>query len=110
MKQNLVRTIDLIGRALHPDHLKQTDFIFQKRGDLISHLLVSPIPALETNLFLSLVCIVSVQFPSSSASLCLMTSFSLQGYIHAEPVNAPVVTTTRALAISALSTLVYPHS
>lgn len=40
VKQNLIRTIDLIGRALHPDHLKKTDFVFSKRGDLISHLLV----------------------------------------------------------------------
>ena len=40
VKQNLIRTIDLIGRALHPDHLKRTDFVFSKRGDLITHLLV----------------------------------------------------------------------
>lgn len=39
VKQNLIRTIDLIGRALHPDHLKSSDFVFSKRGDLISHLL-----------------------------------------------------------------------
>ena len=41
VKQNLIRTIDLIGRALHPDHLKSRDFVFNKRGDLITHLLVS---------------------------------------------------------------------
>ena len=40
VKQNLIRTIDLIGKALHPDHLKTDDFIFGKRGDLINHLLV----------------------------------------------------------------------
>ncbi|CAI8027036.1 Maestro heat-like repeat-containing protein family member 1 [Geodia barretti] len=39
VKQNLIRTIDLIGRALHPDHLKKDDFIFSKRGDLLNHLL-----------------------------------------------------------------------
>ena len=43
MKQNLIRTIDLIGKALHPDHLKSTEFVFSKRGDLINHLLVSSI-------------------------------------------------------------------
>jgi hypothetical protein len=41
VKQNLIRTIDLIGKALHPDHLKTNEFIFSKRGDLINHLLVS---------------------------------------------------------------------
>ena len=41
MKQNLIRTIDLIGKSLHPNHIKRTDFIFQGRSDLISHLLVS---------------------------------------------------------------------
>jgi hypothetical protein len=39
VKQNLIRTIDLMGRALHPDHLKKDDFIFSKRGDLLNHLL-----------------------------------------------------------------------
>lgn len=39
MKQNLIRTIDLIGRALHPDHLKNGEFVFSKRADLINHLL-----------------------------------------------------------------------
>lgn len=42
VKQNLIRTIDLIGKALHPDHLKSNEFIFNKRGDLINHLLVRP--------------------------------------------------------------------
>ena len=41
VKQNLIRTIDLIGKALHPEHLKNNEFIFNKRGDLIDHLLVS---------------------------------------------------------------------
>lgn len=41
VKQNLIRTIDLIGKALHPDHLKTTNFIFAKRKDLIEHLLVN---------------------------------------------------------------------
>ena len=40
VKQNLIRTIDLIGKALHPDHLKIEGFVFSKRGDLINHLLV----------------------------------------------------------------------
>ena len=69
VKQNLIRTIDLIGRALHPDHLKTNEFIFTKRADLLNHLL---------------------------------------GYIRAEPINAPIATETRALAISALATLSYP--
>ena len=41
MKQNLIRTIDLIGRAVHPDHLKNDEFVFLGRKDLIEHLLVS---------------------------------------------------------------------
>ncbi len=69
VKQNLIRTIDLIGRALHPDHLKTNDFVFSKRGDLINHLL---------------------------------------GYIRAEPINTPIATETRSLAIRGLATLTYP--
>lgn len=33
----------------------------------------------------------------------------VQGYIRAEPINNPVTTETRALAIRGLATLVYPH-
>jgi len=66
VKQNLIRTIDLIGRALHPDHLKSSEFVFSKRGDLINHLL---------------------------------------GYIRSEPINAPISTETRSLAIAGLATL-----
>ena len=40
VKQNLIRAMDLIGRSLHIDHLKKT-FVFNKRVDLINHLLVS---------------------------------------------------------------------
>ena len=40
VKQNLIRTIDLIGKALHPSHLKTTNFVFAKRKDLLEHLLV----------------------------------------------------------------------
>ena len=40
VKQNLIRSMDLIGRSLHTDHLKKT-FVFSKRVDLINHLLVS---------------------------------------------------------------------
>ena len=40
VKQNLIRSMDLIGRSLHIDHLKKT-FVFNKRVDLINHLLVS---------------------------------------------------------------------
>jgi hypothetical protein len=39
VKQNLIRTMELIGRSLHPDHLKQKQFVFHKRVDLINHLL-----------------------------------------------------------------------
>ncbi|XP_064639982.1 maestro heat-like repeat-containing protein family member 1 isoform X2 [Lineus longissimus] len=37
VKQNLIRAIDLIGKALHPTHL-QTQHIFSKRGELLSYL------------------------------------------------------------------------
>lgn len=40
MKQNLIRTVDLIGKSLHPSHLQTTDFVFQKRGDLLVHMQV----------------------------------------------------------------------
>ncbi|XP_071092263.1 maestro heat-like repeat-containing protein family member 1 [Haliotis cracherodii] len=37
VKQNLIRTVDLIGKALHPDHLEQT-YNFSTRGNFIAHL------------------------------------------------------------------------
>ena len=40
VKQNLIRSMDLIGRSLHINHLKKT-FVFNKRVDLFNHLLVS---------------------------------------------------------------------
>lgn len=99
MKQNLIRTIDLIGRALHPDHLKTNDFIFSKRGDLLNHLLVSNGSCIAI-LFL---CMCSVCLTCT----CIYTYF-IQNYIHCEPVAFPITTETRTLAISALATLVYP--
>jgi hypothetical protein len=38
VKQNLIRAVDLIGKSLHPNHLQTTDFVFQKRGDLLVHM------------------------------------------------------------------------
>ncbi|XP_064611998.1 maestro heat-like repeat-containing protein family member 1 [Liolophura sinensis] len=37
VKQNLIRTMELIAKALHPSHL-QTQYTFTKRGDLLTHL------------------------------------------------------------------------
>ena len=39
MKQNLIRTVSLIGDALHPDHL-ETHYRFSARGDFITHMQV----------------------------------------------------------------------
>jgi hypothetical protein len=38
VKENLVRCVDLIGKALHPDHLKTDKFIMHRRGDLLGHM------------------------------------------------------------------------
>ncbi|OWF48217.1 Maestro heat-like repeat-containing protein family member 1 [Mizuhopecten yessoensis] len=37
VKQNLIRTVDLIGKALHPDHLK-SQYNFSNRGEFLNHL------------------------------------------------------------------------
>ena len=39
VKQSLIKTIELIGRSLHPSHLGETTFVFTHRKDLIKHLL-----------------------------------------------------------------------
>ena len=39
MKQNLIKTADLIGKAMHPEHL-QTVHTFTQRGDIVNHLMV----------------------------------------------------------------------
>ncbi|XP_056020899.1 maestro heat-like repeat-containing protein family member 1 isoform X2 [Ostrea edulis] len=37
VKTNLIRTLDLIGKSLHPDHLK-TQYNFTNRGEFINHM------------------------------------------------------------------------
>ncbi|XP_060075327.1 maestro heat-like repeat-containing protein family member 1 isoform X2 [Ylistrum balloti] len=37
VKQNLIRTVDLIGKALHPDHLN-SQYNFSNRGEFLNHL------------------------------------------------------------------------
>lgn len=37
MKQNLIRAVDLIGKSLHPDHLKK-NYPFEKKTSLINHM------------------------------------------------------------------------
>ncbi|XP_022082273.1 maestro heat-like repeat-containing protein family member 1 [Acanthaster planci] len=38
VKQNLIRAVDLIGKALHPDHLKR-NYSFSKKTELLNHML-----------------------------------------------------------------------
>ncbi|PIK34372.1 hypothetical protein BSL78_28805 [Apostichopus japonicus] len=37
VKQNLIRAVDLIGKSLHPDHLKK-NYPFEKKTSLINHM------------------------------------------------------------------------
>lgn len=53
VKQNLIRTLDLIGDALHPDHLKTT-YNFSNRGEFITHLQVYTGPFFPNSLFQNL--------------------------------------------------------
>eukprot|EP00041_Stephanoeca_diplocostata_P036701 m.1350360 g.1350360 ORF g.1350360 m.1350360 type:complete len:1108 (+) comp24920_c0_seq2:247-3570(+) len=39
VKENLIRCVDLIGKSLHPSHLKSDKFVLHRRGDLLSHML-----------------------------------------------------------------------
>lgn len=38
VKQNLIRCVELIGKSLHPDHLKVGSFVLHRRGELLSHM------------------------------------------------------------------------
>eukprot|EP00039_Didymoeca_costata_P018820 m.335101 g.335101 ORF g.335101 m.335101 type:complete len:1638 (-) comp17516_c0_seq1:85-4998(-) len=38
VKENLIRCVDLIGKSLHPSHLKTDKFILHRRGDLLEHM------------------------------------------------------------------------
>jgi len=38
VKENLIRCVDLIGKSLHPSHLKTDKFILHRRADLLKHL------------------------------------------------------------------------
>ena len=39
MKQNLIRAVDLIGTALHTDHLKRL-YSFSKKTELLNHMMM----------------------------------------------------------------------
>lgn len=52
VKENLIRCVDLIGKSLHPSHLKTDKFVFHRRGDLLGHMMayirVEPTTALTS--------------------------------------------------------------
>ncbi|XP_013392835.1 maestro heat-like repeat-containing protein family member 1 isoform X1 [Lingula anatina] len=78
VKQNLIRTVELIGKALHPDHLMQTHSL-TNRGELLGHM---------QDLFGN-----------------VWRLADLQGYMKAEG-TAHLPSETRALAMNACATLV----
>ncbi|XP_031575321.1 maestro heat-like repeat-containing protein family member 1 [Actinia tenebrosa] len=39
VKQNLIRAVELIGKALDPSRLQQADFVFSRRAELVNHML-----------------------------------------------------------------------
>lgn len=39
VKQNLIKTVDLIGKSLHPTHLGNLEYVFTHRKELIGHIL-----------------------------------------------------------------------
>jgi hypothetical protein len=39
VKENLIRCVDLIGKSLHPSHLKNDKFVLHRRGDFLAHML-----------------------------------------------------------------------
>lgn len=38
VKENLIRSVELIGQSLHPSHLKADTFVFHRRGELLQHM------------------------------------------------------------------------
>lgn len=38
VKENLIRCVDLIGKSLHPSHLKNDKFVLHRRSDLLNHM------------------------------------------------------------------------
>ena len=38
MKENLIRCVDLIGKSLHPAHLKTDKFTLHRREELLGHM------------------------------------------------------------------------
>ncbi|XP_047135268.1 maestro heat-like repeat-containing protein family member 1 isoform X1 [Hydra vulgaris] len=37
-KQNLIKAVELIGKAVQPSHMQQDGFVFTRRGDLLKHM------------------------------------------------------------------------
>ena len=40
VKQNLIRAVQLIGKAVQPSHIQREDFLFTRRSDLLKHMQV----------------------------------------------------------------------
>lgn len=40
VKQNLIRAVELIGKAVQPKHVQRDDFVFARRADLLKHMKV----------------------------------------------------------------------
>ena len=40
VKQNLIRAVELIGKAVQPKHVQREDFIFTRRSELLKHMKV----------------------------------------------------------------------
>lgn len=38
VKQNLIRAVELIGRAVQPNHLQSENYVFTRRTDLLKHM------------------------------------------------------------------------
>ncbi|XP_066933993.1 maestro heat-like repeat-containing protein family member 1 [Clytia hemisphaerica] len=38
VKQNLIRSVELIGKAVQPKHVQREDFVFTRRGELLKHM------------------------------------------------------------------------
>ena len=120
VKQNLIRTVELIGKALHPDHLKNKDFVFSKRADLLGHMQVRHISVLclllrlPSDLLWFTVCVCVCVCVCVRACVCacmcvrVLVVASRQSYIKAEPLTTMLRHETVALATDACATLMYP--
>ena len=79
VKQNLIRAVELIGKAVQPKHVQRDDFIFTRRSELLKHMKVNN---LVNNFALVLVYLVILYHIHKDLPYIMILDFSSNRYLN----------------------------